>query len=139
MRTWTIGPVANMVFKLKKTFILVGYGADYNFHYKERFFPNNQRKDSRIVATEWNSDRVNRFNHYARLGLGLKSGIYLYGEYFFNEFLNQDFTEMENGVPVSQPYRGLEINRFNIGISFIFTGDDNPMEDFTPEDKQTRL
>ena len=141
MRTWTIGPVINFILKQEKTFILLGYGADYNFHYKERLFPNSTREGLTTLHTEWNSDRVKRFNHYARVGFGVKQGAYIYAEYFFDEFLNQGFTEVNDMGQTIMPYNGLEINRFNIGISFLmvnenaFDGD----EDDKDEERVTKL
>ena len=53
-----------------------------------------------------------------KVGIGTEDGIYLYGEYFFREFLNRDFTETVNGVQV-KPYENLSINRFNIGLGVL--------------------
>ncbi|MEM9897433.1 MAG: hypothetical protein AAF789_13790, partial [Bacteroidota bacterium] len=67
-------------------------------------------------------NRVNRFNHCVRVGIGIAAGLQIYGEYYFRDFLNTDFTTDIDGVEV-QPYNGLEISRFNIGLSVIRLND----------------
>ncbi|MCC5943518.1 MAG: hypothetical protein JJT94_01180 [Bernardetiaceae bacterium] len=101
-------------------FFTLHYGLDYNFHYKEKVFFGGERANKEVVLSEWFSNRVNRFNHSVRAGIGVSPGFYIYGEYYFQDFLNPDFTENINGVAV-RPYENLQIRRFNIGVSWLFS------------------
>src|SRR5690606_29740217 len=87
-----------------------------NFHYKEKVFRNERRSQKEVLLREWGSQRVNRFNYFVRVGFGFRKGFFLYTEYYFQNFLNSSFSHVVNGNVV-KPYEGLEISRFNIGLS----------------------
>ena len=118
-RALSIGPSVSIVGKIGEGMIYsLGLGLDYNFHYKEKTFVDKERKQKEVTLREWGSNRVNKLNYSAKVGIGSSNGLYIYGEYFFREFLNRDFTETVEGVQ-TKPYENLSINRFNIGIGFI--------------------
>ena len=97
----------------------LGLGGNYNFHYKEKNFPDKRRSKKIKAVREWESDRTNRFNLFISGGIGIWEGIYLFGEYYFTELMNRDFVEIIDDVPV-QPYKDLRISTFSIGITWLF-------------------
>jgi hypothetical protein len=118
-RAISIGPSLGLKGELGDDIIYtLGFDLDYNFHYKEKFFPNKDRKQKQMTVREWGSNRVNKFNYCARVGVGMVNGICIFGEYYLNEFMNRDFQETIDEEEV-KPYENLIINRFNIGISFL--------------------
>lgn len=122
-RAISIGPSVSIVGRIGEGMIYsIGLGLDYNFHYKEKTFVDKERKQKEVTLKEWGSNRVNKINYSAKVGIGSSKGIYVYGEYFFREFLNRDFTETVEGVE-TKPYENLSINRFNIGIGFLLLKD----------------
>ena len=122
-RAIAIGPTIGIVGKIGEGMIYsLGLGLDYNLHYKEKTFVDKERKQKEVTLKEWGSNRVNKLNYSAKIGIGSSKGLYVYGEYFFREFLNRDFTETVNGVE-TKPYENLSINRFKIGIGFMLLKD----------------
>ena len=116
-RAISIGPEIGVLLG-NSFFLMAAVGFDYNLHYKEKIFPNQKRSEKQVVLREWWSNRVTKFNPHAKVGLGMREGLYVYVDYYFSEFLNQDFTETINGVEI-KPYHNLQANRFNIGIGFM--------------------
>jgi hypothetical protein len=133
-RVISIGPEIGFFVNLgESSLVLSGdYGFDFALHYKEKVFPNGERSDKRILTREWFSDRPNRLNHYVRVGVGTENGLYMFGQFYFRDFLNNDFQETIDGVAV-QPYKDLVIQRFHLGISFKFVKGTNFKLDWTRE------
>lgn len=120
-RALSIGPTVAIVGLIGEGMIYsIGLGLDYNFHYKEKTFVNKERKQKEVTLKEWGSNRVNKLNYSAKMSIGSSKGIFVYGEYFFREFLNRDFTESVDGEGEVKPYENLSITRFNIGIGYMF-------------------
>jgi len=118
-RNISLGPNLGVMLHIKKQFnYVISYGADINLHYKEKVFVNGDRQEKEVRVSEWTSGRVSRFNHFIQTGFTLSDNVYLFGEYYFNDFFNQDFTETVNGVE-TQPYRNLEVSRFNLGLTVL--------------------
>tara|TARA_Y100000766_G_C18676538_1_gene492614 strand:+ start:24 stop:638 length:615 start_codon:yes stop_codon:yes gene_type:complete len=112
-RAISIGPCLGIKGVLGDNIIYtLGFDLDYNFHYKEKI-------EKQMTLKEWGSNRVNKFNYCVRVGVGMVNGIYIFGEYYLNEFMNRDFHETIDEVEV-KPYENLIINRFDIGIGFVF-------------------
>ena len=97
--------------------VTLGFGLDYYFHYKEKIFVDGKRKNKQIQRREWGSDRINKVNYFARVGIGKVPGVYLYVDYYFEEFMNRNFTENINGIE-SKPFENFEVQPFNIGFGF---------------------
>lgn len=133
-RVISIGPEIGFMANLGKSKLVLSgdYGFDFALHYKEKVFPNGERSDKEILTREWFSDRPNRLNHYVRVGVGTENGLYMFGQFYFREFLNTGFQETINGV-TTQPYEGLVIQRFHLGISFKFSKDTDFSIDWTRE------
>lgn len=121
-RVISIGPEIGFITNLgDSTIVLSGdYGFDFALHYKEKVFPNGERSDKIKRNREWFSERPNRLNHYVRVGIGAEDGLFMFGQFYFREFLNTGFQETIDGVS-SRPYDGLVIQRFHLGISFKFS------------------
>lgn len=123
-RVISIGPEIGFITNLGDSKIVLSgdYGFDFALHYKEKVFPNGERSDKIKRNREWFSQRPNRLNHYVRVGIGAEDGLFMFGQFYFREFLNTGFQETIDGVS-SQPYDGLVIQRFHLGISFKFSKD----------------
>lgn len=133
-RVISIGPEIGFMTNLGKSKLVLSgdYGFDFALHYKEKVFPNGERSDKEVLTREWFSDRPNRLNHYVRVGVGTENGLYMFGQFYFREFLNTGFQETIDGA-ATRPYEGLVIQRFHLGISFKFTKDTDFSIDRTRE------
>lgn len=118
MRAIAIAPQLGVSFGVKSLSLNLAGGVDYNFHYKEKFFPDKKRKDKEKLYREWFSERVNKFNPYLRMSVRKRhSNFSIFGEYLFNDFMNREFTETINAVTF-KPYEHVNPLRFNLGIAF---------------------
>jgi len=124
MRGIFAGLETGFVFYIKNFGISPSFGVDYQLHYKEKIFMDKNRSDKEVVDREWFSNKLTKFNYFARLGLGKKDGLMVFAEVYFLNFVNQDYSTEVNGS-ITHPFKGLEINRFNIGLSYIFDGESN--------------
>lgn len=123
-RVISIGPEIGFFANLGQSKLVLSgdYGFDFALHYKEKVFPNGERSDKEILTREWFSNRPNRLNHYVRIGIGTEDGLFMFGQFYLRDFLNTGFQETIDGV-TTQPYEGLAIQRFHLGISFRFSKD----------------
>ncbi|MDW8347070.1 MAG: hypothetical protein RML94_08960 [Bacteroidia bacterium] len=121
-RTISIGPNVGISYALNENLaIYAQYGVDWNFNYKEKRFGDKKRSNKEIVRSEASSQRINVLNHYVALGIGLRSGPYIFGQYYFRNFFNQKFQEtviVNGNSTLIRPYENLNVTRFNVGISF---------------------
>ncbi|MEM6379346.1 MAG: hypothetical protein AAF705_14145 [Bacteroidota bacterium] len=131
-RVISIGPEIGFFTNLGQSKLILSgdYGFDFALHYKEKVFPNGERSDKIRRNREWFSERPNRLNHYFRIGVGTENGLFMFGQFYLREFLNTGFQETIDGVTV-QPYEGLVIQRFHLGISFRFSKDTSFKFDWT--------
>lgn len=112
-RTWSFGPSGGVYFGLGKKMVVGLSGTvSYNFHYKHKIFIDGERSN-KDKESEWFSDKVDPINLVPRFSIGTKKGFMLYGEYFFSNLFNKDYTD-EMG---EKKFAGFEVTRFNIGIS----------------------
>lgn len=133
-RVISVGPEIGFFTKLGESKLVLSgdYGFDFALHYKEKVFPNGERGDKEILTREWFSNRPNRLNHYVRIGVGTDNGFYMFGQFYFRDFLNNGFQETVNGL-ITQPYEDLVIRRFHLGVSFKFTKDTDFTVNWTRE------
>ena len=124
MRGIFAGLETGFIFYLNKLAIAPAIGIDYQLHYKEKLFTDQKRSNKSIEDRQWFSDKLNPYNVYARLGLGKKDGLMLFAEVYFMNFVNPNYTETVNGVK-TKPLDGYQVNRFNLGLSYIFDGNSN--------------
>jgi hypothetical protein len=132
-RSYSFGiPLAFKVGKMKKGgFFFAGAEPELMFHYKEKLFVNGDKDDK---YNEWFSDRVNLFNPSVFAGFQFKSGINIKAKYYLNDFLNQDYQEMIDGVP-NFPYQNLNTRMFYISIAAGLSPDNGFRDIDLPEDR----
>lgn len=117
-RTYNLAfPVGVKIGNMNKAFLYLGYNFEIPFHYKEKWFPAN----SKVVSTEWFSNRVQKFMHGYSAGVQFPGGINLTFTYYQTEFFNQGFSELDlNGVLIT-PYQGLRARMFAVSLAvFLF-------------------
>lgn len=100
-------------------FFFIGGAIDIPFHFKEKTFWDTKKVSKN---TEWFSERVNLLQPSAFIGFTFPNKSSLKVQYFFNDFLNHNYSYTENGTTY-RPY-----GRFNasniIAVSYgrYFTG-----------------
>ena len=65
------------------------------FHYKEKLFINDDKKD---ITSIWFSDRTNWYTQSVFIGINFRSGFNLKFKYYLDGFFNQNFTGTFNGA-----------------------------------------
>ncbi len=95
------------------------YSFGYNFHYKEKIFHNGRRKDKEILVSEWNSDRIKKFQHRIGVSIIFKNRYSLAVNYAFGNLMNQDFSEEVDGKTI-YPYKNDVIKQLTINTSIPF-------------------
>lgn len=130
-RAYTITvPLALKIGKVDNGFhFLIGGQYDYLFHYKEKeFLSTGKRK-----MTEWFSKRVNNFIPSVFVGVGFKGGVSILFTFGLKDFLNKDYSYLnESGVTI-KPYESMNSKIFHISL-FI----NNPFDSFTDTEITTR-
>jgi hypothetical protein len=132
-RTYNLGiPFGIKLGRLDKAFFYAGYELEIPFVYKEKTFINESKEDK---FTVWFSDRVNILNSTVFCGIKLPYGTTITFKYYFTNFFNKDFEEVNNGV-TTKPFANADVNMFYISVSFQmfknknFLGDDYFRDDF---------
>lgn len=113
-RTYNAGiPFGIKAGNFDKIFFYTGYEIEFPINYRERSFTGDQK----VVFNEWFSSRVPTVYHSLLVGLQLPRGLNLKFKYYFTNFYNKRFTEIEQGTgdPVF-PYEDLDINIFYISL-----------------------
>jgi hypothetical protein len=121
-RTYNIGiPLGIKVGNLAKGFFLYGgYEFEMPFHYKEKTFVNEDKKDKIAV---WFSNRTEWYTQSVFAGINFPRGVNLKFKYYLNNFFNQNYTETNAlGVRV-KPFENFNANVFYIALQF------NPFKD----------
>jgi hypothetical protein len=115
-RTYNLGiPMGIKLGNLEKTFGYVGYEFEIPFHYKEKTFIS-EKKDKFAV---WFSDRVPTLNHSLIVGIQFPYGFNLKFKYYFNEFFNRDFEELDSDTGTrTKPYENLKVHVMYISVAF---------------------
>jgi hypothetical protein len=87
-RTYNLGvPVGIKLGSLKSTFFFGGYEIETPFHYKEKLFINDSKKE---VDGYWFNHRyVSAINHSVFAGINFKGGFSLKFKYYMNNFFNK--------------------------------------------------
>lgn len=115
-RVYTLGiPLALKIGNLghNKTFLLLGGGVDFPFHYKiksleSRFNNNNKTKDS-----EWFSNQTEQIMPYVFVGARFHPGVYLKLQYYPTNMMNTEY--VSNNV---KPYQDYNVNLLTMTIGF---------------------
>jgi hypothetical protein len=118
-RTYNLGiPVGFKIGKLDKVFLYGGYEIEFPFHYKEKTFISGDKTDK---ITGWFSDRVEPFQNTLMAGIQLPYGLNFKFKYYLNNFLNKDFTELDENLQEFRPY-DFDANLFYFSLSWgLFT------------------
>ncbi len=121
-RTYNVGvPIGLKVGNLnqKKPFFLFGgYELEMPFHYKQKYFEGNSKKD---VFTGWFTKRVDPLPHALFLGVQLPQGMAIKFKYYLTNFFNKDFTEykeIDGEYVETKPYDVADFNVFYFTINW---------------------
>jgi hypothetical protein len=114
-RTYNLGLPVGIILNFTETSaIYAGYELEAPFHYKEKTFVDGDRINR---SRSWFSDRVPNFTQSVFLGFQFHSGSTIKFKYYLDNFFNQNFSEVVNGVEV-QPYSNFEVNVFYVALQF---------------------
>jgi hypothetical protein len=107
-------PVGFKLGKVKGMFLFGGYELEMPFHYKEKLFINEEKKEKTSI---WFSNRVPDIMHALYAGINFKRGLGIKFKYYLTPFFNQNVTETVNGVQ-TKPFQNFKANVFYIGLSW---------------------
>lgn len=115
-RTYNLGiPLGIKLGNFEKgLFLFGGYEFEMPFHYKEKTFVNEDKKDK---ITVWFSNRTEWYTQSVFLGVNFPGGYNVKFKYYLNEFFNKNYTESNNGVQV-KPFQNFNANVFYVAISY---------------------
>lgn len=115
-RTYNIGiPFGIKAGNLKKAFAYAGYEIEFPINYKEKTFINEQKSKFNV----WFSGRVPVVYHTLLVGVQLPKGLNLKFKYYFSNFFNKDFEEIDQDTgEVYKPYEDLDVNVLFISVGF---------------------
>ena len=100
-------------------FVYFGGQIEWGFAYKQKRFENNKKVDK---FTEWNSKRMNQWQPSAFIGVNFPYGMNIKFKYYFDNFLNQDFTDYTADGEPFKPYAGQNSQIFYFSLNFfLFT------------------
>ncbi len=107
-RVYTLGIPLGIKFGdlQNRNFYFLGGGVDLPFNYREKVF---ERRGDKDKFNEWFSDRTARFMPYVFIGKSWDPGVTLKLQYYPTNFMNPEFAEDINGLPV-RPYAGYNVN-----------------------------
>lgn len=119
MATMPIGFKVGNFDEKNPTFFFAGGALSVPFHFKEKVFYND-KKD--IVCKEWFSSRSTLFQPSAFVGITFPNKTSLKIQYYFENFMNRDFTDNVNGIDF-KPYTHIaQSNIIAVTLGSSFTG-----------------
>ncbi len=101
-------------------FFYFGGEAGLPFNYKEKFFPDGDRK-RKTKFNEWFSERTPQFTTAVFAGFHFRRSLNVKVQYFLNNFFNPDFTTTDTQGNVVRPYENYRANIFFITFGFDFS------------------
>lgn len=114
-RTYNVGvPVGFKLGNLQGLFVYGGYEFELPFHYKEKTFVNEDKKEKLSV---WFSSRTNWYTQSVFAGINFKSGFNIKFKYYIDPFFNQDYTQTINGQR-QKPFSNFDVHVFYLSIDF---------------------
>ena len=96
-------------------YISLFLGLNYNFHYREKIFIDNLRKNKKLLYSEWTSERVNMFTPYLKIKYCHSTKLEFFTEVYFDNFMNNNFIEPNSSG--FKPYEHLYFNKLTVGIN----------------------
>ncbi|MEI6596395.1 MAG: hypothetical protein WCO28_12595 [Bacteroidota bacterium] len=104
-RTYNIGiPLGIKIGNIKNGFFIYGgYEFEMPFHYKEKLFINDDKKD---ITSIWFSNRTNWYTQSVFIGFNTKSGFNIKLKYYLDGFFNQDYVGTYNGARI-KPFQDM--------------------------------
>ncbi len=102
-RVYTIGaPLGLKIGDIKYgSYLILGIGADFPFHYKEKGYT---QRNNKTKFNEWFSDRTPRMMPYAFVGVHLMPVLTFKAQYYPRNFLNQDYKITDASGKQHRPY-----------------------------------
>jgi hypothetical protein len=120
-RVYTIGaPIGIKIGGIKYgSYLILGIGADFPFHYKEKGYT---KRNDKTKYSEWFSDRTPRVMMYAFVGAHLAPVLTFKAQYYPTNFLNQDYKQTDASGKQSRPYYGYYVPTImlTVGIDIPF-------------------
>jgi hypothetical protein len=115
-RTYNFGiPIGLKLGNLEKGgFVYGGYEFELPFHYKEKLFINEDKKD---VESFWFTNRVNWYTQSVFLGVNFPRGFNIKFKYYLDGFFNKDFTETIDGIR-RKPFENFDAHVFYIALDW---------------------
>ena len=115
-RTYNFGiPIGLKIGNLENgQFIYGGYELELPFHYKEKLFINDDKKE---VTSVWFGNQTNWYTQSVFVGVNFQRGFNIKFKYYLDGFFNKDYTETVNGVR-SKPFTNFNAHVFYISIAW---------------------
>jgi hypothetical protein len=95
-------------------FLFGGYEFEMPFHYKEKLFINDDKKD---VISVWFSDRTNWYTQSVFVGINFPQGLNVKFKYYLDGFFNKDYTETVNGIR-TKPFQNFDAHVLYISLAW---------------------
>ena len=112
-------------------FFFGGFELEMPFQYKEKTFENGDKTDK---ITGWFSDRTNLFTQSAYAGVQFPNGISLKFKYYLQNFFNQDYKIIQDGVPI-KPYENFDVHVFYFALTIYPFKDSKTYDIELPKDE----
>jgi hypothetical protein len=113
-RTYNVGaPIGIKIGDMGKkgSYFLFGGGLDIPINYEEKYFSDRNNKITKF--NEWLSNRTPDAMPYVFIGGSFYPGITVKAQYYVNNFLNQDYTDI-----TGKPYAGTEVHLILLSVGF---------------------
>jgi len=119
MATIPIGFKIGNFSEKKPTFFFAGGAVSVPFHFKEKIFHNDKRD---LVFKEWFSSRSTLLQPSAFVGFTFRNKMSLKVQYYFENFMNRDFTDNVNGIDLKPYDHIVQSNIIAVTLGGSFTG-----------------
>jgi len=115
-RSYNVGvPIGFKLGNLKRgLFLYAGYEFEIPFHYKEKTFVNEEKKE-RIRS--WFTNRQNWYTQSLFVGINFPKGINLKFKYYINEFFNPNYIQTLSGGK-SNLFQSFNVNIFYFAVDW---------------------
>ncbi len=119
-RSYNIGvPLAIKLGSFKDhTYLFAGGEVELAYAYKEKYWNSHNRSGSKNKTTQWFGSQTPNFMFSAFAGVQLPKGVNLKFKYYFDDFINTDYTNPNNAISDLTRYKSAQVMYVSLSWQF---------------------
>lgn len=102
----------------KHTYLFAGGEVELAYAFKEKYWNSHSRSGSKTKTTQWFGAQTPTFMFSAFAGVQLPKGVNLKFKYYFDDFINTDYTNPNNPISDLSRYKSAQVMYISLSWQF---------------------